>query len=89
MVGFDGLVNDVTTHSIVRVATVNWAAVPYVGLYVPLSVVVPTSLTAVGATVKVWVESFQVIQDGRVLPSDRTIEFAAYEPVVAQGVEPS
>ena len=84
MVGFDGLVKEVTVQTIVSVATVNCDAEPFVGLYVPLSVVVPTSLTAVGATVKVWVESFQVIQDGRVLPSDRTMEFAAYEPVVAQ-----
>ena len=84
MDGFDGLVNEVTVQTIVRVATVNCDAEPFVGVYVPLSVVVPTSLTAVGATVKVWVESFQVIQDGRALPSDKTIELAAYVPVVAQ-----
>ena len=48
-----------------------------VGVYVPKRVVVPTSLTAVGATVKVWVPSFQVIQLGSALPSDKTIELAA------------
>jgi len=53
VVGSDGLVNEVTVHSIVNVATVNCDAEPLVGVYVPLSVVVPTSFTAVGATVKV------------------------------------
>ncbi len=51
--GFDGLVKDVTSHSTVIVMTVNWAADPLSGVYVPRRERVPARFTASGATVRV------------------------------------
>ena len=41
-----------------------------------------------GATVSVWVISFQGIQLGSELPSERMIEFAASEQLIAQANSP-